>query len=559
MSRTHTRVAMLLLGLGAWQGGMHSVLAADPRSPVQGDPTQTLPKIAPPKPTGEVKVQVERPDPAMQNLLSARLTPARFQIEGVKTLPFDQIADKFKPLAGKEITVAELLQAANAVTEMYQQQGYPLSFAFVPAQSFENGNVLITVVEGYVARVTIRGNAGPLENRLRAIAERLKEERPLTRASFDRYSSVLGLQPGVQVGATVQPPTTTDGASEMVLEVKRKPIAFGTGVDYMSPGVRAIATATASGLTPLGEQLTVSALFPKGRDDEEYYALGYAQPIGTEGLVARVNASHYRGVPQNATLEQIGFNRRYVNDNKRLGASLSYPLLLSARHSLTLSGGLYGTDQFERYTQAGTDRSVAIGTNVRVVNAELAYVQRKEGVSRSATLGLYKGVDALGARRENNANDLSFLRTRLLLSQATDLPFGFGMAVSAAGQYSGDRLASSEQISFGGRFFGLGYPAGEVAGDKGWGASAEISRLFGMDMTYLKTLQPYVMADVARVYSNSYSLTHRSLSSVALGVRFSDRRYYTLDLSLAQPVGDKPINADRRSPRINASWSYQFD
>jgi hemolysin activation/secretion protein len=98
-----------------------------------------------------------------------------------------------------------------------------------------------------------------------------------------------------------------------------------------------------------------------------------------------------------------------------------------------------------------------------------------------------------------------------------------------------------------------------VAGDKGWGASAEISRLFGMDMTYLKTLQPYVLADVARVYSNSYSLTHRSLSSVALGVRFSDRRYYTLDLSLAQPVGDKPINADRRSPRINASWSYQFD
>lgn len=559
MSRTHTRVAMLLLGLGAWHGGMHPVLAADPRSPVQGDPTQTLPKIAPPKPTGEVKVQVERPDPAMQNLLSAKLTPTRFQIEGVKTLPFDQVADKFKPLAGKEITVAELLQAANAVTEMYQQHGYPLSFAFVPAQSFENGNVLITVVEGYVARVTIRGNPGPLENRLRAIAERLKEERPLTRASFDRYSSVLGLQPGVQVGATVQPPTTTDGASEMVLDVKRKPIAFGTGVDYMSPGVRAIATATASGLTPLGEQLTVSALFPKGRDDEEYYALGYAQPISTEGLIARVNASHYRGVPQNATLEQIGFYRRYVNDSKRLGASLSYPLLLSARHSLTLSGGLYGTDQFERYTQAGTDRSVAIGTNVRVVNAELAYVQRKEGVSRSATLGLYKGVDALGARRENNANDLSFLRTRLLLSQATDLPFGFGMAVSAAGQYSSDRLASSEQISFGGRFFGLGYPAGEVAGDKGWAASAEISRLFGMDMTYLKTLQPYLMADVARVYSNSYSLTHRSLSSVALGVRFSDRRYYTLDLSLAQPVGDKPINADRRSPRINASWSYQFD
>ena len=90
-------------------------------------------------------------------------------------------------------------------------------------------------------------------------------------------------------------------------------------------------------------------------------------------------------------------------------------------------------------------------------------------------------------------------------------------------------------------------------------ASAEISRLFLPDMTYLRTIQPYVSADVARVFSNSVSLSHRSLSSVAIGARFSDRRYYTLDLSVAQPVGDKPTNASRRSPRINMTYSYQFD
>ena len=133
------------------------------------------------------------------------------------------------------------------------------------------------------------------------------------------------------------------------------------------------------------------------------------------------------------------------------------------------------------------------------------------------------------------------------------------MTVSAAGQFSAQRLASSEQISFGGRMFGPGYPAGEVAGDKGWGASLEFNRLFTLDMAYLKTVQPYVIGDMARVLSNSVVLTHRSLASVGLGVRFSDRRYYTLDLSIAQPVGDKPINASHRSPRLNAIYSYQFD
>ncbi|KWR88569.1 ShlB/FhaC/HecB family hemolysin secretion/activation protein [Cupriavidus sp. IDO] len=554
--RARHRVAALLVGVGS----LHTIPAfADARSPVQGDPTQTIPKIAPARPDSSVTVQVERPQAAMQDLLNARLTPKRFRIEGSKTLPFEEIAAQFLPLANREITVGQLLEAANAVTKIYQERGYPLSFAFVPAQTFENGDVLVTVVEGYVSKVTVKGKPGPAEQRLRKIAEMLQQDRPLRQASFEHYVNVLAQQPGMQVAATVQPPQTTDGACEMILDVNRKPFTFGTGIEYMSPGLRAIATATTNSLTPLGEQISVSALFPKGRDNEEFYAASYAQPIGTEGMIARLNASHYRGVPQNSTLEPLGFNPRYVNDTKRIGATLSYPLLLSNAHALTVTGGMYGADQFERYTHTATGTQVTLGTNVRVVSAELAYIQRREGMTRSATLSLFKGVDALGASRQNNQNDLNFLRARLLLSQSIELPAAFIATVAAAGQYSANRLASGEQISFGGRFFGLGYPAGEVAGDKGWAASAEIGRMFVADLAYLRTLQPYIAADVARVFSNSVSLSHRSLSSVALGVRFSDRKYYTLDLSVAQPVGDKPTNASHRSPRINMTYSYQFN
>lgn len=553
--RARTRVATLLIGLGVCQASY-----SDPRSPVQGDPTQTLPKIEPSRPAGSnVTIQVERPDAALQHLLQSRLTPQKFQIEGVKTIPFAEIAAKFSPLAGHEITVAQLLEAANEVTQMYQQRGYPLSFAFVPAQTFENGNVLVTVVEGYVKTITIRGKAGAAEDRLRAIGERLMQDKPLRRETFEHYANVLGLQPGMQVAATVQPPQTTDGACELVLDIKRKPVTFGTGIEYMSPGLRAISTLTANSLSPLGEQVSVSALFPKGPNKEEYYAANYAQPIGTEGMVARVTASHYRGVPENSTLAPLGIDSRYVNDNKRIGASLAYPLLLSNAQTLIATGGIYGVDQFERYTGTATGQQVTLGTRVRVVSAEANYVQRSQGQTRTLMLGLYQGIAGLGASRENTSNDLSFFRTRLQASQSNDLPAGFGMTVSAAGQFSAQRLASSEQISFGGRMFGLGYPAGEVAGDKGWGASLEFNRLFTLDMAYLKTVQPYVIGDMARVLSNSVTLTHRSLASVGLGVRFSDRRYYTLDLSIAQPVGDKPINASHRSPRLNAIYSYQFD
>ena len=85
--RTRERVAALLIGVGA----MHSGLSHAERGPVQGDPTQTLPAIAPSKPAqSNVTVQVERPDSALQNLLASRLTPRHFKIEGAKTLPFDE-------------------------------------------------------------------------------------------------------------------------------------------------------------------------------------------------------------------------------------------------------------------------------------------------------------------------------------------------------------------------------------------------------------------------------------------------------------------------------------
>ncbi|MGN8554741.1 UNVERIFIED_CONTAM: hypothetical protein OHV15_19385, partial [Microbacterium sp. SLM126] len=186
--RTRESVAALLVGVGLF----HSGLSHAERGPLQGDPTQTLPSIAPSKPAqSNVTVQVERPDSALQNLLASRLTPRHFLMEGARTLPFDQIAAKFNPLANREITVAELLQAAESVTQMYRDAGYPLSFAFVPAQAFENGNVLITVVEGYVANITVKGKPGPAEGRLRKIAEQLKKDRPLRQESFEHYVNVL--------------------------------------------------------------------------------------------------------------------------------------------------------------------------------------------------------------------------------------------------------------------------------------------------------------------------------------------------------------------------------
>lgn len=541
--------------------------SADSRSPLQGNPLDTLPtpEAAPSAPM-TINVQPQAVDPALVKLLNSHLAPSRFQISGVKALPFEQVAAEFAPFANRDTTVAELLAAANKVTQMYRERGYPLSFAFIPAQSFENNVVVVTVVEGYVKNVKVEGNPGNGESRLKAIAEQLKEGRPLRQETFERVAGILSLQPGVQVVANVPPPTTTDGGTDMILTVKRKPVTVGIGADYRQPGIRGLLTATANSLTPLGEQITVSTLQPSGSLHEKFYAINYVQPIGTDGVLAKVSWSDYRSEPESQGLESLQFQPRYQTKTVHVGAAVSYPVFLDNTHNLTVTGGLYAAENSQIFTRSvpTTPMSVQLSSQVRVLSAEGSWTTASPSTDKFAQirqigLGLYKGIDGLGASRQNSNVDLSFTRITVQASQSNQLPGGFGVVFAGSGQYSNNILPTSEQIGFGGKLFGLAYPVGELAGDKGWGVSAEINRLFIVDTTYLKSVQPYILIDHSRVYSNTGPLTHDTLGSIALGTRFSGGRLYSFDLSLAKPIADKPFDSNSRSPRVNAMYSYQLE
>jgi len=49
------------------------------------------------------------------------------------------------------------------------------------------------------------------------------------------------------------------------------------------------------------------------------------------------------------------------------------------------------------------------------------------------------------------------------------------------------------------------------------------------------------------------------LSSTAFCFCISDAKFYTLGLSAGKAVGDAPVESALRSPRINATFSYQLN
>ena len=531
-----------------------------------GNPINTLPAYQPLEDSAEkAKARVlDAPLPA-QPRLARNVTPQRFDIEGIQSIPFAKVAALFTPLAKQPTTVAKLVELASQVTEMYKQSGYALSFAYVPEQDFKDGTVRIVAVEGFVESVTIQGDAGPAAARIREIAQLIRQNRPLQLANFERYTQLMGQLPGVTVEAQATPSAQTNGAGSLLVKVARKPYELSLGADIRSSRPRAVVTGIVNDPLMAGSRLSATTLL--GSPTGEFFgSLAFSQVIGTEGLTLKADTTVYQGNPD-AHLDTPPPIRRYT-DYLRSELSASYPVVLKRRESLYLSSGIYGVNNTDSY--ATTSQSLTDQVHVRAVYAQAAYNIHSDVQARNLTLRLAQGMDALGAsasRRSDtptsstalvNPASLDFTRVLLDASQRNVWGQGWGTAMAFTTQYSPNILPNSEKLSFGSTRFARGYNAGDAAGDSGWGIGLEGNRSFPVKLPYLSHIEPYVLLESAQVYNHIGQAQVSKLSSTSLGARFLNGKYYRIDFAVSKPMGDAPSTNPDRKLRMSLLASYSL-
>ncbi|WP_341668997.1 ShlB/FhaC/HecB family hemolysin secretion/activation protein [Alcaligenes sp. SDU_A2] len=566
----HTLSLALLAGLTA--GTLPSDSHAD--APLRGNPVDSLPPIsapAPQTPTAPLAIPANsRQSAALQARLQQSLLVRSFDVSGSRSIPFEQITAILEPLAGKRLTIAELIKQVNRITTLYQEQGYPLSFAILQEQSFTDGHVKVTVVEGHVAGLRIDGDPGRSEARIRRVAQAMLDEKPLTQRTLERTMNLLRTIPGLKIDPKLDMPSRTDGASELVIAATHNSIAVNASVAEMGSSKQGIVQLSANSLTPLGEELKLTAAIPTSSEDVKYISGTLSIPLSGNGLSLDIDGYHYRSQPRDEVLESQGWRRKVINE--RIGAALSYPFILNNQRSLKGNVGFYASRSLDDYTHEKLDQVwIENTTDVRALKAELRYTDASARQSREVNLGVYKGLDAMGARKTLNTYlqrdlqsdlDLDFTRWTASLKQNIVLPGKFGLSLSASGQYSNNVLPNSEQISFGAWRHGYGYPQGELAGDKGLGATLELNRRFTNSSTWLNSIQPYIAYDWARAWYNLdrlNSYNNRQLRSAALGVRLSNNKHYLFDINVARPLGDLPVNSDKRKVRVNTNFLLFYD
>ena len=491
--------------------------------------------------------------------LSTIIATQRIDIAGVQAIPFEEVAALFQPLAGQQVTLEQLALAVQQATQLYQKAGFPLSFVYMPEQSFEQGIVRIRAVEGYVQQVNIQGNVGRSEALLREVAQPILEERPLQGDVFTRQTLIMARMLHLHVKAQANLPQTTDGATPLTLEVEQEPVVFNLSGDFTQSNPKAIANLTLNDALWAGSQWQFSALL-QNPDKERFVSAAWNQWLTAQGTTMRLSFSDFKG-KDNYAYGQLDD----ITTQRKLEWSVSHPWKLAANTSTIVGGSIYGLNYGRKYELFGQNLGYDSQEKVRAVQATLHWQKSGMQSSQNAKLAFTQGINGLGASQKqsalnNDAIHLDFSRLNVDYELRWRFKSLWGAAFAASGQASADTLPTSERVSFGSWRFGRGYLAGEASGDQGIGASIEVNRLIPLPQwRWIKSVEPYLLYEQARTRFHRNTYASQTLRSSSFGVRFGDQRTYALDLSVSKPQGDKSIYNPKRNVRYNLSLTYQFD
>jgi len=468
------------------------------------------------------------------------------RIEGTTVSPHI-IAAAIAPFIGHTMNVAALKHLADAVSDAYaKNSNIALYTVAPPQQTFANGVVRLIVAEGYVEHVDIRGDVGGDLDLIKSYAAMLTRERPLTKATLQRYLSLIrdiaGLTPEIRVLQG-----STRGAVQIVLTLTQKVAQIGLSVN--NQGSALLGRTQLEGDVSFydifreGEQFTVTVAAPTNIRGFQYVNLGVSEPLGSEGTLAGMNIGYLHTRPKGSIR---GGNAQSLQLVAR------HPLIRSVEENLSLTADLDGLNSinavFGQTIANERVRALRVGANYSLASPAHVF-------SMSGTLSL--GLDVLGAHVSNPLLAVpDFQKVTVQAGYDQRLSPQWTARLRAAGQYAGERLPVSELYPLGGGAFGRAYPSATLVGDQGLAGSFELAWRPPFKLEdVLSNTELYGFVDGGGTWLlRRGAVPGRSfdLASTGLGVRFAAIEHTDLQLEGSRQLVAPPTVG------ANASWEFDF-
>ncbi len=462
------------------------------------------------------------------------------------------------PFLNRSLTLAELRQLADQITNIYQQRNYITSRAFIPPdQNLLGGVVKIQVIEGTLERIDIsrtpnspnRLNDDYVRSRLELGAEpplnftRLEEELQLLRndplIADLKASLVSGSEP-----------------SKSILQVRFQEVpSFSANFSFddygnVSTGIlRAGVVFQELNASGIGDCLSVNYTRSGTADG---YGLSYTYPLNPRGGTLTYSFSGgYNPFTFGATPPLQILTTSQIHE-------LTYrqPLVRKPQEEFALSLGFAFEGSFSSLNGVSfnfLDNIVGDGlSQSRVLRFVQDYLKRDTQGAWALRSTFNLGIGFLGATLRNNAADGRFfywlgqvLRVQKIGGDRDSLAF-----LRLNFQFADSSLLSLNKFSVGGVQTVRGYRQNQNVGDNGIQASVELQFpiLKDSDDNSLVKLHPFVEAGTVW-NANGINPVPQTLVSIGLGATYQPIRNLIFRLDVGIPL----VNANNPNTNLQDS------
>ncbi|MBP5199892.1 MAG: ShlB/FhaC/HecB family hemolysin secretion/activation protein [Schwartzia sp.] len=442
-------------------------------------------------------------------------TEISFELKKVNWNPSEILAqEEIQAVAdsyiGRQITLKDLREMADKITDLYKEKGYMTCGAVLPPQRIHEGVVEIRLIEGKTGEVSVTGNkhtkTGYITNRLGL--------KPGEIANTDKLNRDLRWFHGtndIQL-RVVMKPGAVEGTTDyeiVAIEPQNQTVTLYVDNDgYESSGRwREGIFYNIRSLSGQRDSLRASFLRSQGT---KAWALGYSFPISPKGMRLDLDYSANRTEVTNGELRPLGV------DGKSSSYSLTWraPFLVTekSRHE----AGLQYVHQ-KAETDLGHGEVKWVDDKIKRVIPYISFTHYGDSTV------LYHKHSFVWARRSDidGVSDAAKFYRLTAFWQKRYQGGQFWQARLDGQLSSGDFMAASDRLFIGGVNSVRGYEEGFIGGEKGLTAGLE----YHVPVDKAKRVFFFPFLDWGTVSGNT-APEHRTLMSAGIGVEARIKNVY---------------------------------
>lgn len=482
--------------------------------------------------------------------VAQRLNVAGAQVYAASDL---QKTAGFEP--GREISLRQLHEMAEKITQRYRQDGYLVARAYVPTQEIQDGTVTIAVLEGRYGQVALNNTSSLDRTVASQLLQGLESGDPIEREPLQERLLRLSDVPGVDVRSVLVPGASV-GLSDLIVQVKPGAPVSGS-VDIDNAGNRYTGEHRLGGTlhwnnpTGRGDVLSLRAL--TSGSGLQYGRVSYQTQVGM--IRAGLAYSELR-YALGREFQALGANGRART------ASLfgSYPWVRSHQRNWTLGVSLDAKDFEDRLDvlPLRTDKTAQVATASLTGDHRdswwgggLSHFSLAWSTGRVAIRSpIANALDAQTAQTDGNYNKLVFGASRLqVLTESVALLAAFN------GQVASRNLDVSEKMMLGGMHSVRAYPEGEAFADEGVMLTLEARKQITVPVSVTGQIHLAAFVDAGALKLNHSPWAEgdnfRHLSGAGVGVYWTHARDFSIKAVYARKLGrEDAVSAPDKTGRF---------